>query len=134
MARIEGGAKVESLPLIGPLIDLWTKLSHHAAREFALNFLFALSTQYKNWFELTWKEQNRCNFGFKSLEQFILLEAYCIIVSIMSDDNSVEQTMEQIIENLQEEVRVLPEQSKVTNQKARDLENFVDELDERLHD
>ena len=42
--------------------------------------------------------------------------------------------MEQIIENLQEEVRVLREQSKVTNQKARDLENFVDELDDRLRD
>ena len=36
----------------------------------------------------------------------------------MSDDNLVEQTIEQITENLQEEVRVLRQQSKVTNQKV----------------
>ena len=42
--------------------------------------------------------------------------------------------MEQIIENLQEEVRVLRQQSNATKQKVRDLENFVDELDDRLRD
>ena len=42
--------------------------------------------------------------------------------------------MKQIIEKLQEERRVLRQQSKVTNQKVSDLENFVDELDDRHRD
>ena len=41
----------------------------------------------------------------------------------MYDENLVEQTMVQIIESLQEEVRVLREQSKVTKQKVS-LENI----------
>ena len=52
----------------------------------------------------------------------------------MSDDNSVEQTMEKIIENRQEEVGVLRQQSKVTKQKVRELENIVDENDDRLRE
>ena len=41
--------------------------------------------------------------------------------------------MKQTIEYLQEELRVLQEQSKDTNQKVSDLQNFVDELGAR-HD
>ena len=41
--------------------------------------------------------------------------------------------MKQTIEYLQDELRVLREQSKDTNQKVSDLQNFVDELGDR-HD
>ena len=52
----------------------------------------------------------------------------------MSHENSVEQTMEPIIGNLQEEVGVLRQQSKITNRKCGGSENIVDELADSLRD